>query len=79
MHSFKAPSGITYHHNGDFSGSVEIPFEEISEFALYNDAEGIEIPFGDIRTIYLESLRQKLIAELEQADYDTLEKMIHER
>jgi hypothetical protein len=66
MHSFEAPSGTTYHHNGDFSGNIVMDGED----RLGGD---IEIPFEDIRALYLESLRRSKISALEQASADFLE------
>lgn len=73
MHSFPAPSGIVYLHNGDFSGSILIPDEEIQQFALQKAYGGLHIPFEDIRAIYLEYLRRSKISALEQASTDFLE------
>lgn len=74
MHSFEAPSYITYHHNGDFSGSVVVTPPDTLSFGLITEGGGIEIPFEDIRALYLESLRRRKITQLEQADFDELEK-----
>jgi hypothetical protein len=77
MHSFNAPSGVTYHHNGDFSGSVILTEEEIMQFGLDGGGSGVGngvyIPFEDIRALYLEYLRRSKISALEQASYDFLE------
>lgn len=66
MHDFEAPSGITYHHNSDFSSNVIMEGED-------RLGKNIEIPFGDIRALYLEYLRRSKISALEQASADFLE------
>lgn len=53
MHSFKASSGNTYFHNGDFSGEIrlpspvdEIPFQDLLElvgkYVIFQRSEYIE-------------------------------------
>lgn len=64
MHSFEAPSGATYYHNGDFSGDVLM------------DGNQLAIPFEDIRAIYLEYRRQRAIATLVSAEYFELEEKL---
>jgi hypothetical protein len=46
VHSFQAPSGRTYLHNGDFSGDIELP--EVPGWI----EEGAAIPFEDIKALY---------------------------
>lgn len=84
MHSFNAPSGLTYHHNGDCSGGVrvEIPMgrraaQDYGVPAIDNNARTVtvDIPFKDIRALYLNHLRNRRISMLENADDDALEEM----
>jgi hypothetical protein len=67
MHSFDAPSGATYFHNGDFSGDVEL---------ILNQDTTLGIPFEDIRALYLEYLKRSKISALEQASHDFLEEAL---
>jgi hypothetical protein len=46
VHSFHAPSGLSYRHNGDFSGDIKLP--EVPGWI----EEGAAIPFEDIKALY---------------------------
>jgi hypothetical protein len=70
MHSFTGPSGNQYHHNGDYSGEVSV---DASAVADEHSSSLVSIPFEDIRALYLEYTRSRLISELESASYDDLE------
>lgn len=64
MHSFTAPSGRTYFHNGDFSGDVQ--FEAAPGY-------GVGIPFADLKALVAEYVRQGRISALESlADVEIL-------
>lgn len=60
MHAFNAPSGVCYHHNGDWSGDVL--------FVTGDDEMQVEVPFADILAMAMEYLRGELVERLEQAD-----------
>lgn len=74
MHSSTAPSGITYRHNGDFSGDVIIPNDVITpnDVIITSDTETddlcIVIPAQDILFLAGEIIRQRKTRALEQAD-----------
>jgi hypothetical protein len=70
MHSFTGPSGNHYFHNGDFSGGVKVEASAIADSQLGTMAE---IPFEDIRALYLRYLRSERISRLEQAEDAELE------
>jgi hypothetical protein len=72
MHSTQGPSGQWYQHNGDFSGPIVITDLDTAINNEYGYPR-IEIPFEDIRAIYLRYARSKMISELEQASDDDLE------
>jgi hypothetical protein len=91
MHSTRGPSGQEYGHNGDFSGAVKasIPVRpQASHPDNYTSASTphvlaggemrieVEIPFEDIRALYLRYLTSKQISRLEQASDDELEQML---
>lgn len=69
-HTFLGPSGATYSHNGDFSGGVCVEKSEVP--CRYHDT-AVEIPFEDIRALYLAYVRSNLISRLEQAGDTELE------
>lgn len=90
MHSTQGPSGQWYTHNGDFSGPVKasIPVRPQAEYPDdYTSASTphvlpgeelrieVEIPFKDIRALYLRYLTSKQISLLEQATDDERERM----
>jgi len=62
-HTFVGPSGAIYHHNGDFSGDVEVEVEHTHQGGL------VSIPFEDMKALVFEYLRQQIIARVEDADY----------
>lgn len=92
MHSTKGPSGQWYAHNGDFSGPVKIsipvrsqaqyPYDHTSASTPHTLAgeQGtfveVEIPFEDLRALYLAYVRRERISLLEQASDDDLEQML---
>jgi len=59
MHSFDAPSGATYFHNGDFSGDVEFIVGE----NLYTE---VKIPFTDLKALVAKYVRNARVEWLEQ-------------
>lgn len=61
MHSFNAPSGTTFHHNGDFSGFIE-----------YEDSKGgyATLPFEDMKALVAEYVRRERISRLEEMSDD---------
>lgn len=61
MHSFDAPSGTTYFHNGDFSGFIE-----------YGDSKGgyATLPFADLKALVAEYVRRERISAVEGQDSD---------
>lgn len=89
MHSTQGPSSQWYAHNGDYSGAVKasIPVRAQARYPdNYTSAskphaiageEGefveVEIPFEDIRALYLAYVRQTRISRLEQAEDAELE------
>lgn len=70
MHSSEAPSGLTYHHNSDFSGNVFVDGDEVSEFGMETEDGGIGIPAQDILFLAAQIIRMKKIQALEQASDD---------
>lgn len=89
MHTTRGPSGLYYHHNGDYSGDVmvTVPFERATpdpystyvakaEIDEQQRKVTVDIPFEDMRRLVLAHLRSKLIEELEQADDDKLEQLL---
>ena len=88
MHSTQGPSGLCYAHNGDFSGDVKvtIPMRRPGETYSWGTSSDIEveinerdktvtvdIPFEDIRALYLAYLRRNMISRVEQASDTELE------
>lgn len=78
-----APSGLTYHHNGDFSGRVrvEIPMghrsgDDFGVSSIDNNERTVtvDVPFEDMKHLVLAYLRSETIGRLEQADDAALEK-----
>jgi hypothetical protein len=92
MHSTQGPSGQWYAHNGDFSGEVKItiPIRDQGPYPQsHTTASGphqiageqgifvqVEIPFEDIRALYLSHLRSQRIYRLEQSTDEELEQML---
>ncbi len=85
MRSTDAPSGLTYHHNGDYSGAVrvEIPMGRragtsygVSSVDYNEQTTTVDIPFEDMRHLVLASIRKRMIMHLEEADDATLEKFL---
>jgi hypothetical protein len=91
MHSTSAPSGQTYHHNGDYSGPVKM-FLPVREQLHYPGeiaragtpekvpgAEGVfvevEIPFEDMKALVMDHFRSVLISRLEDADTEAMERL----
>lgn len=62
MHSFTAPSGRTYLHNGDFSGDVTValPLDVVRGDSLI-----ASIPMADLVALVAEKIRRERISELE--------------
>jgi hypothetical protein len=69
MHSFDAPSGRTYHHNGDFSGdvrlitTVEVLTDDRQSF-VQKETE-IDIPFADLAALVAEYVRRERASALD--------------
>lgn len=89
MHSTTGPSGLTYHHNGDYSGDVKvtIPLERhktrpwgttTTKFDIDERIRQVtvDIPFEDMRWLVLRYLQSKLISRLEDANDDELEQLL---
>jgi hypothetical protein len=72
-HTLRGPSGATYAFNEDFSGGVSVEASEVP--SRYHDT-AVEIPFADIRALYLEYARRKAISRLEQAEDGELEALL---
>lgn len=68
MHSFDAPLGATFHHNGDLSGMIVIQPVDPNQSPIH-------IAWDDIQAFYLEQRRKRMIEQLENATYDDLESM----
>jgi hypothetical protein len=68
MHSFIAPSGRIYHHNGDFSGEVRADTEQFYTTTV----EEIAIPFDDMVALVLQHLLARRITALENMTPDEL-------
>ncbi len=63
-HTTKA-NYVTFFHNGDFSGEVQINGATI-------DGGTVEIDFEDLKILFAEYLRSKLISAVESASCDEL-------
>jgi hypothetical protein len=63
MHSFDAPSGATYHHNGDFSGNVEFTVTAMDR------VNGVKaVPFADLKALVAQHVRNVRIEAIENGD-----------
>lgn len=74
MHSFDAPSGVTYFHHGDLSGNVEVTLPVAHGGASFerdgHHVAPVEIPAADLKALVAEWLRNEKIARLENATND---------
>lgn len=83
MRSYDAPSGLIYHHNGDYSGDVKIAVpmcrpgetyswgqasDKVVEIDEHDQAVIVDIPFEDMKRLVLNYYRSELISRLEQSD-----------
>lgn len=68
MHSFEAPLYTTFHFNSDLSGIVTIESPDPGQTPVHTS-------YDDIRAFYLEMKRSRLVAKIENMDYDELELM----
>jgi hypothetical protein len=78
-HTTKGPDGTVFHHNGDYSGDLDIVVRR--EPKMFATPEGptawvVSVPFADIRSLVLSYLRDKRTGELEDAEGDELEKLL---
>lgn len=76
-HTFEWLDGVTFIHNGDFSGDVEIMVEShrIEQAGRAPDGKPytyVKIPFEAIEAIVAEKVRSELAAELETASVERL-------
>lgn len=76
MHSYDSSSGLTYFHNGDYSGNVKV-----NNVSTAPNREGwssltdVEIPFEDMKALVLSYYRSRLIRVLEDDD-EALERFL---
>ena len=70
MHSFNAPSGRTYHHNGDFSGAVKFDAQVEMMSPTSAGLAWVEVPFEDLRALVAEYARRERISRLEEMSDD---------
>lgn len=90
MRSYDAPSGLSYHHNGDYSGDVKIAvpmrrpgktysWGQTSDIVVEIDdrdqAVIVDIPFEDMKHLVLDYYRSELISRLERGD-EVLERLL---
>lgn len=76
MHSTEASGGTTFHHNGDYSGDVQISVTaEITEVDLLGNGY-VEVPFADLHELVLGYLAHKLGTSLKQFTPAELEEFI---
>jgi hypothetical protein len=73
MHSFDAPSGATYFHNGDFSGTVEVIARILETEEFDSDTGKVEIPFEDMKALVAQHVRNARIEAIENGDDYSLE------
>lgn len=66
MHSFDAPSGRTYHHNGDFSGDVVFTQSTTEDGSLEDVDVEVEVPFADLKALVAQHVRNVRIEWIEQ-------------
>lgn len=81
-------TGVTFHHNGDFSGEVEICISDNADW-LYKDGPAVEyekpneafdlpgyhtvkVPFEDVKGLVAQYVRDKLIEKIETSDDESL-------
>jgi len=67
MHSFEAPSGTTYSHNGDFSGDVQFTTLNAD---LRGTVSTVVVPFDDFKALVAEYVRRKKIESVERMTDD---------
>lgn len=70
MHSFDAPSGTTFHHNGDFSGNVYFDKPTI------DGQIGFAIPFADVKALVAKHVRDERIRRVENGDDYSVAKVV---
>lgn len=89
MHSTQGPSGLYYHHNGDYSGDVKVTIPMMRR-ELYTWGSGtvqveideprqqvtVDIPFEDMRHLVLSHYRSLMTGRLENADDKELERLL---
>lgn len=71
MHSFDAPSGATYHHNGDFSGFILVtvsPSSVNSTWNHNNEMIEVELPFEDLKALVAKHVRNEKIHRIESGE-----------
>lgn len=77
MHAFDSPTtqGVTYFHNGDFSGNVKIlvPTDMADVEPVENtDFIEIEVPFEDLKALVARYVRRRKIADFEREEDDVI-------
>jgi hypothetical protein len=79
MHTTQLPSGNLAHHNGDFSGEVQFVIdtkgysdEHLDELKAETDKIYVWIPFDDLVHLVASWKRDRIVAEVEQADSEQI-------
>jgi hypothetical protein len=76
MHNFDAPSGTTFHHNGDFSGDVTF-IAKILETEDYDSDTGvISVSFDDLKALVAKHVRDAKIYAIEIGDHYSIEAVV---
>lgn len=71
MHTHKTPNA-TFHHNGDYSGDIQIMVEPQMVESVFGKVQ-VTIPFKDLRALVFQYLRRKMVSELEDMSDKDLE------
>jgi hypothetical protein len=70
-HTTTTDAGITFHHNGDYSGDVSLRLSEdqVEQGQFKNETYyEIEIPFDAMKELVANYVRSEKISKLEQAE-----------
>lgn len=68
MHSFDAPSGRTYFHDGDMSPGSDVLFHQ----TVRGQEATVYVPMADILALAAQHVRSREIARLEEASDEEL-------
>lgn len=68
MRSFTAPSGNTYSHNGDFSGSILVNREDLA----IDGHDRVAIPADDVIALAAEYLRRRAVTRIEEMSVEEI-------